>query len=71
MSKSDPLEKICPLCGADNNCAVAAGGNHERCWCWDATLDKEALAAIPAASRNKHCICAACGRVEQDSADGG
>ncbi|MAT94764.1 MAG: hypothetical protein CME59_19500 [Halioglobus sp.] len=69
MTNADPLEKTCPLCGGDNACAVAAGRSHEACWCWDATLDADALAAIPPASKNRHCICAACGRIEPGLTD--
>ena len=70
MTTSDPLETICPLCGGDNACAVAAGKSHEACWCWNVKLDKQALEAVPEASRNKHCICAACGRVTAEPAGG-
>jgi len=71
MNDRDPLEKVCPLCGGDNACAVAAGRSHESCWCWSATLNADALESIPEASRNKHCICAACGGVTDGPAGGG
>lgn len=67
MTESDPKEKICPLCGGDNQCAMAAGKPPESCWCQEATFDKEALEAIPAESQGKHCLCPACGRLTEDS----
>ena len=62
MSEPDPLEKICPLCGGDNQCAMAVGKPAESCWCQGVTFDPEALARIPEASQGKHCVCEACGR---------
>jgi len=68
MSQADPLEKTCPLCGADNQCAMAAGKPAESCWCQDVTFDPKALERIPPASQGKHCVCQACGRlVEAES----
>lgn len=60
------LEKICPLCGGDNQCAMAAGKPADSCWCQEVTISKEALAAIPAEAVNKICLCPACGRAEQE-----
>jgi len=50
----------CPLCGMPNECAVAAGGNAESCWCMTATMSPSALASIPADAQGKVCICARC-----------
>jgi hypothetical protein len=37
----------CPVCGASNGCAMAAGGDG-KCWCVDVRMSPEALARIPA-----------------------
>ena len=50
----------CPLCGQDNQCAVAAGRDPETCWCMSTTIDPEQLAAIPSEAQGKVCICSAC-----------
>jgi len=59
----------CPLCGADNTCAVAAGRPAQSCWCFDVKLSGAALAAIPEEAVNKYCICAACGQASPKSPD--
>lgn len=51
----------CPLCGQDNQCAIAAGQSPESCWCMSAKLSASALAALPEAERGVRCICPACG----------
>lgn len=65
MTAPDPLAKTCPLCGADNQCAMANGKPPESCWCQSVQIDPEALARVPEASRNKHCICQACGSITE------
>jgi len=65
VSEQPNPQRVCPLCGADNQCAVAAGRPVETCWCVGVELDAAALAAIPAASVGKHCICPACGRPQE------
>ena len=60
MNEKSQTETTCPLCGADNQCAVAAGRAPETCWCYSAQLDsdvKEKAAAITDAQ----CVCPACG----------
>ncbi|GAB3286449.1 cysteine-rich CWC family protein [Parahaliea aestuarii] len=52
----------CPLCGADNHCAVARGGDIGDCWCASTPIDRAALAAVPPAARGTSCLCPACGR---------
>ena len=54
----------CPLCGGDNQCAMAAGQPAETCWCQGASISPEALAAIPAESVGVRCLCPACGRLD-------
>jgi hypothetical protein len=50
----------CPLCGRDNDCAVAAGRDVGSCWCMTASINPTALGSIPAEARGKVCICARC-----------
>ena len=51
----------CPLCGGDNVCAMATGGDPgSPCWCVGATFDDALLARVPAPARGRACICAAC-----------
>lgn len=50
----------CPLCGRDNDCAIAAGRDAESCWCMTATISPTTLGSIPAEARGKVCICARC-----------
>ncbi|TXS96380.1 cysteine-rich CWC family protein [Parahaliea maris] len=52
----------CPVCGRDNQCAVARGGAIESCWCAATPIDHNALAAVPETERGKRCLCPACGR---------
>ncbi|MCB1675072.1 MAG: cysteine-rich CWC family protein [Halioglobus sp.] len=54
----------CPLCGADNGCAMAAGHNVNGCWCLRAVIDPQALAALPADDAGRRCLCSACGRLQ-------
>ncbi|MEC8652018.1 MAG: cysteine-rich CWC family protein [Planctomycetota bacterium] len=58
----------CPLCGADNACAMArAGGDPaacEGCWCRDATIPESLIARVPGAARGRACICARCVSME-------
>jgi hypothetical protein len=50
----------CPLCGASNECAIAAGREPESCWCMTETMSPSALGSIPAEAQGKVCICARC-----------
>ena len=54
----------CPLCGQNNLCAVearrATGEPQPPCWCVEASFSADLLARIPAAARNKACVCAPC-----------
>jgi hypothetical protein len=62
MKEYDNQEKTdrCPLCGADNQCAMAAGQLSEPCWCIEVTIDPAALAAVPEKARGRVCLCPAC-----------
>ncbi|MCB1689286.1 MAG: cysteine-rich CWC family protein [Halioglobus sp.] len=61
MSDSKQVAATCPLCGGDNQCAIAAGKSGEDCWCQTATISAEARAKA-AGSAGEQCICRACGR---------
>lgn len=60
----DPLR--CPLCGADNACAMeaerASGQPQPPCWCTRAVFPPALRAQVPAPARNRACICPACAR---------
>lgn len=56
----------CPLCGADNQCAMAAGKPPESCWCFNTKLD-EKVKAKAAAVTDAQCVCPKCGQVAKDT----
>ena len=68
-SKSD--EKICPLCGADNQCAMSADHPVAKCWCASVTISAATLAAIPPQDRGRRCICPACAARGEETTDAG
>ncbi len=55
-----PDETVCPICGAANECAIAAGRSAESCWCMTAEISPDVLATIPEEAQGKVCICARC-----------
>jgi hypothetical protein len=61
---ASPDPRLCPLCGAANNCAMEAGraaaAKQPPCWCTQVDFSREVLGAIPAGSRGLACICRAC-----------
>ena len=67
MTKPEQQQDICPLCGADNQCAMAPGAAADSCWCQDITINPEALAAIPAEAVGKRCLCPACGKLQGET----
>jgi len=69
MTTQQTLLKTCPLCGGENQCAMAAGETGKACWCQAVTIDASALANIPAESIGKRCLCPACGRITGDTTD--
>ncbi|MFT3718572.1 cysteine-rich CWC family protein [Pseudorhodoferax sp.] len=53
----------CPLCGALNTCAMAAGAPAARaadCWCMRTPVAPAALARLPAERRGLACLCPRC-----------
>jgi predicted Fe-S protein YdhL (DUF1289 family) len=55
----------CPLCGQDNRCAMVRGSSP--CWCAEATIPAEVLAAIPSDLRGVACVCPRCASGEVSS----
>jgi len=49
-------ERICPLCGQDNNCQH----DQESCWCAAVKFPKHVLDLIPEDKKGKACVCKAC-----------
>lgn len=62
MTQETPAlaDTLCPLCGATNECAIAAGRSAESCWCMTAEIPTDVLASIPEEAQGKVCICARC-----------
>jgi hypothetical protein len=56
MSDIDPDR--CPICREPNDCGLTAGKT--TCWCFDTPMPAAALERVPAADRNRSCICQAC-----------
>jgi Cysteine-rich CWC len=55
----------CPLCGEDNQCAMAAGKPPETCWCMTTEISAAALEALPESERGVRCICPGCANDER------
>ena len=55
MNSTSP-ERVCPLCGQDNNCQH----NEATCWCASVKIPKYILDMIPEDKKGKACICKAC-----------
>lgn len=49
-------ERICPLCGQDNNCQHGK----EDCWCNTVKVPKHVLDLVPEDKKGKACICKSC-----------
>jgi hypothetical protein len=50
----------CPICGNENECAMAANPGASECWCFTAQVSEDALKAIPEEARGQVCICPRC-----------
>lgn len=59
MTQSPVEPTRCPVCGASNSCAAAAGSS-EPCWCMAVEISQQALERIPEAARNIACLCPRC-----------
>lgn len=55
---------LCPACGATNACSLADPRTATQpCWCYGVSIDPSVLAALPAALRDKACLCPRCAQV--------
>ncbi|WP_339385475.1 cysteine-rich CWC family protein [Acidovorax sp. sic0104] len=45
---------------------MAAGRAPESCWCMAKSIDRDALARVPANQRSRACICPVCGAPPAD-----
>ncbi|MFG0411709.1 cysteine-rich CWC family protein [Pseudomonas sp. FYR_11] len=58
-------QQHCPACGALNHCSLADPRRAtQACWCHGVTIDPSVLQALPAALRDKACLCPRCAAVE-------
>jgi len=65
--KTKSSATLCPVCQQDNQCAVAAGGSIESCWCNGVTLD----ASVLKQADKTRCVCANCGKaLERETIEG-
>ncbi len=76
MSLSPVIDPgLCPLCGQPNRCAMACAPQTdgldgpdvasqpkqaEPCWCTRVQFSERLLQQVPAAAKNKACICLRC-----------
>ncbi len=63
-TKNRKPEQICPLCGGDNQCAMASELAVENCWCVAVSIPPEILASVPEEAVGKRCICPRCAGME-------
>lgn len=49
------IDKICPICGKDNNCK-----HNKDCWCTKVTVPKGLIDLIPKEKRGTACVCKEC-----------
>jgi hypothetical protein len=49
---------VCPVCGGPNECGGAM--DTDQCWCSTVKIPPEALGAVPAAARQRICLCPSC-----------
>ena len=53
-------ESKCPLCGVENDCAVAAGRSVSACWCSGERIPADLVERISPERRGEACICSTC-----------
>ncbi len=51
-------EQLCALCGAPNQCGIAAGNSE--CWCFTEPVPQALIDRVPEALRDRVCICQVC-----------
>ena len=57
---------VCPFCGGSNACTADSGA----CWCFTLQVPKAMLVLVPAALRNRVCVCQTCIRAFQADPQG-
>jgi len=61
MNAADPDPSTCPLCGRPNHCSQCKSNpDAAPCWCAEIVIPAELIAQVPAASRDRACICRRC-----------
>lgn len=56
--------KLCPACGASNDCSLADPRRATQpCWCYDVSIDPAVLQALPVHLRDRSCLCPRCAQV--------
>lgn len=59
MNSAQP--SCCPLCGEPNDCQLCTPNAYKGpCWCFAVEMPEALLAQVPAALRNKSCVCRKC-----------
>jgi hypothetical protein len=58
----------CPICGAENACAMARDPGAGDCWCFNTPITQQARSAIPEDAMGLVCICARCATSETPGA---
>jgi alpha-ribazole phosphatase len=53
-------ERGCPVCGAENSCAVADGQSVSACWCHGSKLSRVVLERISRERKGTACVCPRC-----------
>ena len=59
MNNATVDPSICPLCSKPNACALVDGG--KTCWCYSASISREAIERVPVEQQGMACICERCG----------
>ena len=50
----------CPICGEQNQCAMAADPEATECWCESAIFPQDLLKRLPVHAVRRVCICQRC-----------
>ncbi|UCE31874.1 MAG: cysteine-rich CWC family protein [Burkholderiales bacterium] len=59
---TEPIDtRRCPICGADNDCALASSSDREtECWCTTVEIGEQVLRRVPERLRGLACVCRRC-----------
>lgn len=65
---ADPIDPSrCPLCGDANACGASQGAG--TCWCFSTPIADEVRARVPAAQKDRACICERCASGQRGAAE--